>query len=405
MLKIGIIRETKVPKDCRVPLTPAICAHIVKEYPVELYVQSSDIRAYTDDEYRSEGLEICDDVYDCDILLGVKEVKMDKLIRDKTYFFFSHTIKAQAYNRDLLKTILEKNITLLDYEVLKNKKGSRVIAFGKFAGMVGAHNALLTYGRRTGDFDLVRMYDCHDYAAAVEVYNQTEFPSIKIVLTGTGRVGGGAKKVLDDMGITQVSPRAFISESYDHPVYTQLNIQDYVEHKEGEPLIKSHYYENPEDYISTFEPFTKVSDIFINGIYWDNLAPKFFTKEQMAGAAFKIKVIADVTCDIAPISSIPSTLFASTIADPIFGYDPVTGEQTAPHKEGVIDMMTIDNLPNELPRDASAAFGQQFVEFVLPELLKENSLMIEKASVTKDGDLGKHFEYLREFVNERPPKE
>lgn len=397
--KIGIIREGKVPPDSRVPLTPLQCKFITENHPVEIVVAPSDGRCYKNEEYEAQGVQMSEDLNDCDVLMGVKEVPIDMLISNKTYHFFSHTIKKQVYNRKLLNACVDKNIRLIDYEVLTDENNSRVIAFGVFAGMVGAHNGLMTYGLRTNEFQLPRMKDYFDYATAVEDYKTKKWPNIKIVLTGSGRVGSGAKKVLVDMGIKEVEPKMFLSESFNEAVFTQLDCQDYVSRKDGSAFEKTDFYQNPSSFESIFAPYASVANIMINGIYWDNSAPAFFTLEEMQESNFNIKVIADVTCDIAPVSSIPSTIFASTIADPIFGFDPKTGKEVAPHKEGVIDMMTIDNLPNELPRDASKAFGEQFINNVLEEYFNiENSKMLKKGSVTDKGDLGSHFEYLRDYL-------
>lgn len=397
-MKIGIIREGKVPPDSRVPLTPQQCALIEKNHDVSIKVAPSPNRCYTNEEYEKAGITLDDDLNDCDVLMGVKEVPKAQLIADKTYFFFSHTIKKQPYNRELLQKIIQKNIRLLDYEVLTNEQGQRLIAFGKFAGMVGAHNALVTYGKRTGKFNLRRMKDCYDYQEATALYEKIDFPPVKIVLTGTGRVGMGAAQVLDDMGIARVSPKEFLEKTYAQPVYTQLGVCDYVDRKDGKVCDIERFYSHPKEYKSIFLPYAKVANIMINGIYWDNQAPPFFTKEEMGRAVFNIEVIADVTCDIAPVASIPATVRASTIAQPFFGYDPLTNKETAPFQKHVIDMMTIDNLPNEMPRDASAAFGEQFIEHILSELLKEESGVIERATVAVNGGLGKHFQYLEDYV-------
>lgn len=398
-MKIGIIREGKVPPDSRVPLTPEQCAFLNKTGEVEIIVQPSPNRCFEDKDYEAVGITLRDDLTDCDILMGVKEVPIDLLIPNKTYFFFSHTIKKQAYNKKLLQSILEKNIRLIDYEVLTNEKSQRLIAFGKFAGMVGAHNGVMTYGARTGDYSLKRMKHCHDYAEAKEIYKNLELPPIKIVLTGMGRVANGAAQVLKDMGITKVSTEDFLDNEFANAVYTQLDCKDYAARKDGNAFDLNDFFQNPQDYESIFLPYTQESDVMINGIYWDNSAPAFFTKEQMRDHDFRIKVIADVTCDIAPVSSIPSTLHASTIANPVFGYDPVAETAVLPYQTGTIDMMTIDNLPNELPRDASTAFGDQFIEHIFEELIhQKEGGVIERATVAEGGDLGKHFEYLRDFI-------
>ncbi len=397
-MKIGLIREGKTPPDARIPLTPAQCARIQAANAIKIVVEPSPVRCYTDTEYQNAGIELAQDLSDCDILMGVKEVPVNQLIPEKTYCFFSHTIKKQPHNQKLLRAILEKRIRMLDYEVMTDDKGERLIAFGRFAGMVGAHNALYTYGRRTGAFSLTRMKDCHDYAEAKSIYAQIHWPALKIVLTGSGRVGKGAAQVLKDMGIREVSAADFLNKDWPEAVFTQIHASDYVARKDGQPFDKADYYAHPEAYKSVFKPYYKAADIFINGIYWDDRAPAFFTVEEMQSPDFRIRTIADVTCDLAPLASIPSTIRSSTIDEPIFGFDPFSKTEVAPHQEHVIDMMAIDNLPNEMPRDASEAFGEQFIAHILPELLKAESSVIERATIAQNGCLTKRFEYLEEYV-------
>jgi alanine dehydrogenase len=400
-MRIGIIREGKVPPDTRVPLSPKQCAYIMDKYPIEIWIQPSDNRCFKNEEYENEGIVLTERMSDCDVLMGVKEVPIQNLIEDKTYFFFSHTIKKQVYNRELLQAIVDKNIRMVDYEVLR-KDGKRVIAFGRWAGIVGAHNALWTYGQRTKAFELPRMSAFESFNDVKYFYSQhLKLPLVKIVLTGTGRVGKGSAEVLDAMGFRRVKPREFLIETFDEPVYTQLICRNYAGRIDESLFNKSEFYKNPELFKSTFEPYTKVADIMINGIYWDNAAPQFFTKSEMKQTDFKIKVIADVTCDIAPVASIPSTLYATTIAEPVFGYNPETEQAEEPYQVHTIDMMTIDNLPNELPRDASESFGKQFINHVIEELLdRENSEVMRNARITKNGDLTAKFEYLRNYLEE-----
>ncbi len=397
-MKIGIIREGKNPPDARTPLTPLQCAEINGTGRHHVVVQSSSGRCYSNAEYQMEGVEIVEDVSDCDILLGVKEVPIEMLIPDKTYFFFSHTIKEQPYNRDLLRSVLKHNITLIDYEVLTNEHGARLIAFGKFAGMVGAHNALWTYGKRKGTLILPRMYECKDYAEVLEFYHNTPFPPLRVVLTGTGRVANGAAKVLMDMGFSQVSPDDFRDGKGPDQTFTQLGVTDYATHKEARPFEESEYFEHPERFVIDFSAYYGEADVMINGIYWDPKAPAFFTVADMLEPEWKIEVIGDITCDIAPESSIPSTLRAAKILEPVFGFDPTTGTETPPYQEGSVDMMTIDNLPNELPRDASDAFGEQFIEHILPELSKDSSGVLSRGTIAISRQLGPDFGYLKEYA-------
>lgn len=398
-VKIGIIREGKIPPDARVPLTPEQCAEAMVELPLFIVVQPSPVRCFRDAEYTAHGIQLQEDMNDCDVLLGIKEVPDEQLIPGKTYLFFSHTMKKQPRNRHLLQAILEKNIRLIDYEALTDERGERLIAFGFYAGIVGAHNALWTWGKRTGQFSLPRLFECHDYTRVLEVYGKLTLPPLRIVLTGTGRVSTGAAKNLRDMGIRQVTPQEFLEKDFSDVVFTQISAQDYMAHRDGRPFDKKHFYAHGNEYVSTFHRYYRRADIFINGIFYDKKAPVFFTVEEMRAAGFNIKVIADITCDIMPDSSVPSTIRASKITEPVYGFDPRTGREVPPFQADSIDVMAIDNLPSELPRDASAFFGRQLLEKILPELLKGRaSDVICRAMITDNAKLTPEFEYLTDYV-------
>jgi alanine dehydrogenase len=400
MLKVGIIREGKVPPDARVPLSPEQCAEAQLRLPVHIVVQKSPIRCYKDEEYAARGIDLQDDVSDCDILMGVKEVPIDKLIPHKTYLFFSHTIKKQPYNRPLLLAALEKDIRLIDYEVLTNERGERLVAFGFYAGIVGAHNAIWTWGQRTGQISLPRLCESHDYAEVLKIYRQTQLPPLRIVLTGSGRVASGAAKNLIDMGIRQVDGETFLSQEFEEPVFTQIHAENYARPSDStKNFDKKDFYKNGDQYVSTFQPYFQKADIFINGIFYDKKAPAFFTVEDMQRPDFRIRVIGDITCDIMPGASVPATIRPTHIDDPVFGFDPETGLETAPYQPGSIDVMAIDNLPSELPRDASVFFGEQLMIFILPELIRASqSDVLRRATITDQGVLTPAFEYLSDYV-------
>ncbi len=400
MIKIGIIREGKVPPDARVPLTPEQCAEAQVEFPVKFLVEPSPVRCFKDEEYTAHGVTLSHDLSQCDVLLGVKEVPIHLLMPDKTYLFFSHTIKKQPYNRPLLQAILEKNIRLIDYEVLTDEQGQRLIAFGFYAGVVGAHNGLWTYGQRTGAFSLPRLYERLDYAAVQAVYESLALPPLRIVLTGNGRVATGAAKNLMDIGIRKVTPQEFLDQDFQEAVFTQIQAKDYVIRRDGSAFDKHHFYAHGDNYDSAFAPYYRKADIFINGIFYDPKAPMFFTTKEMQRPDFHIKTIADITCDLMPNSSVPCTIRASKIADPVYGFDPATSLETAPFSPNAVDVMAIDNLPSELPRDASAFFGRQLLGAIFPELLLgRESAVIRRGMLTEGGKLTEPFEYLADYVN------
>jgi hypothetical protein len=398
-MKIGIIREDKRPRDTRVPLTPSQCASIKERFPsVEIVVQPCRYRCFSNEEYKYHHITLQENLEDCDIILGVKEVPIDLLISNKTYLFFSHTIKKQKHNQRLLQEIVNKKIRLIDYECMVDENNNRIIAFGRWAGIVGAYHAIRMIGSKTVRFRMRQMVDCINFAEAQKEFEKMDLPNWKIVLTGTGRVSEGAAFLLDVMGIKKVDPHSFCYKEFDEAVYTQLGSKDMYYQPQVDEFDRALFHKEPSNFESSFYPFIKVSDVMINGVYWDKRMPAFFTKEQMREKDFRIKIIADITCDIAPESSIPSTLFASTIDDPYFGYDPQSEQLCQAFTESSVDMMTIDNLPNELPRDASEDFGNMLISRVLPELIKEKSSMLDKATITQHGKLTERYDYLMDYV-------
>lgn len=398
-IKIGIIKEGKVPIDRRVPITPAQAQQLQENYPqVEVLVQSSEIRCFTDQEYADLGINVVESVADCDILMGVKEVPVDQLVADKTYFFFSHTIKKQEYNLKLIRKVIEKKIRLIDYEVLTNEEGVRLVAFGRYAGIVGAYNGIWTFGKRYNLFHLRRAHECFDLEDLKTEYSKVKLPPVKIVLTGGGRVSKGAMEVLNGMGIRKVSPHELLTHDYHEPVYAQLNSRDYHQQKDGAEFSRTEFYAHPENYKSDFHRFACVSDMLIAGAYWDPQAPVLFTRHDVLQDDFKIKVVADITCDID--GSIPSTKKPSTIDDPIYDYDPSEDSIEQPLRdEANITVMAVDNLPCELPRNASEDFGKELINNVLPSLIEtDDRKIIHRATIAEGGAVTDQFAYLRDWV-------
>jgi len=401
-IKVGLIREGKVPPDKRVPFTPIQVEEIGQRFSnVKVYCQSSAVRCFQDGEYEEVGADILSDMKDCDILMGIKEVPISELIEGKTYLFFSHTIKKQPHNRKLLQEIIKRKIRLIDYEAFKDKQGNRLVAFGRYAGIVGAYNGLWTYGKRFGGFQLRRAFECFDVNDLKLELRKVSLPPVKIILTGAGRVGRGAMETLDTAGIRKVSPTDFLNRQFDEPVYVQLSSADYHTRKEGGHFNREEFHQHPDRYRSHFTDFTKVADLLMAGAFWNPDAPVLFTREEMLSKDFKIKIIADITCDIE--GSIPSTKKASSIADPIYDYDPKTDSlQPLLSDERFVTVMAVDNLPCELPRSASEEFGKDLIDRILkPLFIDDEEGIIERATIAKDGALTENFEYLRDYVSRK----
>jgi saccharopine dehydrogenase (NAD+, L-lysine forming) len=398
-IKIGVIREDKNPPDKRVALPPTICKKIKEKYSdFEIFIQPSEIRAFKNEEYAQLGFEIKEDLSDCDVLFGVKEVPKDKLIENKQYFFFSHTIKKQAYNKELLQTILAKNIQLTDYECLKYENGQRILGFGRYAGIVGAYNGLIGFGKKLNLFDLKAANLCFDKKEVEKELSKVKLlPNTKIVLTGGGRVASGILEILDFIGVEKISDRQdFIHNKFKKAVYFQAGVKDYVKHKSKSNWEDVEFYQSPENFESNFEDLIAVCDLLITGHYWDPNAPKLFELADIPKSNFNIKVIADITCDID--GSVPSTVKPSTIQNPFYDFDTEKNIATAPFAANKLTVMAVDNLPCELPRDASLDFGSAILEEVIPFLINDSDNRIMKASITKNANLTAPYLYLSDFV-------
>ncbi|HNQ12775.1 MAG TPA: NAD(P)-dependent oxidoreductase [Bacteroidia bacterium] len=400
-IKIGLIRESKVPHDKRVAFSPEQCKAIQEQFPnIQIFVQQSDWRCYTDQEYRNEGINVVDQVVECDVLMGIKEVPKEELIENKTYFFFSHTIKKQAHNKKLLQTVLSKKIRLIDYECLTDLQGNRIIGFGRYAGIVGAYNALMAYGLKYNILDLKPAHLCKDRAEVFDQFSSINLPNIKIVVTGGGRVANGACETMGALKMRKVTPYEFLNYSFREPVYVQLHSKDYHAAMDRSPFNQIEFYESPEKYRCIFadaSSYASVCDILIHCAYWNPKAPLLFSKKDMKDPGFRISVISDVTCDIN--GSIPSTMKASSIEEKFYGYDVASEQLTEAFDKNVISVTAIDNLPCELPRDSSEGFGKHFMERVLPTLVKEDQTKIlERATIAQNGKLTERFDYLSDFV-------
>ncbi|WP_196889516.1 NAD(P)-dependent oxidoreductase [Aureivirga sp. CE67] len=398
-MKIAIIKERKNPPDRRVVFSPKKCKELQEKYEnLEIVVESSDIRVFSDEAYEKEGINIVSDVSDCDVMLGVKEVPIDALIPNKKYFFFSHTIKKQPYNRGLLQAILEKNISLFDHEVLTNEKEQRVVAFGRYAGIVGAYNGFRAWGLKFKTFEMPKAENLPNQEALINELKNISLPNIKIALTGKGRVASGAKEMLDGMGMREVSIEEYLTQTFEEPVYTQLDSLDYNKRKDGQTLPVHDFYNNPTDYESDFMRFAEVSDMYIAGHFYGDDAPFIFTREDAKKSNFKIKVVADISCDIdGPVAC---TIKPSTIADPVYGYNAITENEDDYTKENVIAVMAVDNLPCELPNDASVGFGDMFAEHVIPAFFdNDTSGILHRALMTSDKKLTDRYAYLQDYVD------
>lgn len=384
-----------MPSDNRVAFTPKQCKWLKEHKNFDIKVESSAIRCFPDDAYRAEGIEVVDDLSDRDILFGIKEVPVSMLIPGKKYFFFSHTRKLQPYNQQMMRAIVERGISLIDYESLEHEDGIRLLGFGFFAGVVGAHNGMLAFGKRTGMFQLERVYKQEGFEKLVSSYFDLKLPAIKIAITGSGRVAHGILKVMDLMGIHEVEPEDFLASKFMYPVYTNLKGESLYAEKGTGKYHRDSFHHHPQCYECLFKNYLSETDILLNGVYWEKGVPRLFEMEDMADAAFRIQTISDISDD--KMGSVPCNLGDVTIEEMVYGVNRISGSKTAAYEKDSVDVIAVGNLPNELPRDASRYFGEQLIKFIVDDL-GTGSPIIEKATITNNGKLTDRYAYMKEYA-------
>jgi saccharopine dehydrogenase (NAD+, L-lysine-forming) len=397
MITIGLIREGKIPADNRVALIPAQCKWIQKNSAeVRIIAQSSPNRCFSDREYEMAGVTVKDNVDDCDILMGIKEVPAEQLIPGKTYLFFSHTKKKQEYNQHLFRSVIAKKITLIDYECLEHDDGQRIIGFGFFAGIVGAHNGMMAYGQRSGLYHIDRVFKQRNFRELIHTYFGLRLPNVKIAVTGSGRVAHGILEIMNLLGIHEVEPDMYLKRRFSYPVYTQLKGGDLYKDQLTGTYNREDFHLHPDNFDCVFLPYAEQTDILLNGIYWDKTVPRLFNKTNIADEAFIIQTIADITDDAN--GSVPINLGDQSMEDPVYGVDRKTFVKTAPYLKDSVDVMAVGNLPNELPRDASRYFGEQLIKYVLEDLVGNGSEIITRATMVQKGKLMPHYDYLSAYA-------
>lgn len=398
-MKFGIIKERKNPPDRRVVFSPNELTKLKQSYhEASVEVESSDIRIFSDEEYKNMGITVTDDISNCDVLFGVKEVPVENLIPNKAYFFFSHTIKKQPHNRKLLQAVLEKNIDLYDHETIVDAHDHRLIGFGKYAGMVGVYNGIRAFGIKFELFKLPKAESLSGKDALIAQLKRITMPALKFVVTGTGKVGSGAKEILDAIKVKEITVDNYLTKKYTQAVYVQLDVLEYNKRLDGQVLDFKDFVDHPQEYTSDFEKFTKVSDIYFAGHFHANNAPMILTREMLNASDCKLKVVADISCDVnGPIAC---TIRSSTIEEPLYGYFPFEDKEVDFFHPAAVAVMAVDNLPCEIPKDSSEGFGEQFMEHVIPAFFNgDKDGILKRAKITENGKLTERFSYLQDYVN------
>ena len=401
LTNIGIIRESRNDEN-RTPLVPEHIKKYKESNPnINFIIQPSNSRCFSDEEYELCGAKINENLNECSIIFGVKEIDPNILINNRTYLFFSHTFKInkqqkniEKNKKDLLLSILNKKITLIDYENIRGKNGTRCLGFGRFAGIVGCYNTLNLLLKVLGKQSLASAYKINDYERLVLNLKNLYFPKTKILVTGDGRVAKGVIELLNLTNIKAVSKKDFLEKKFDQPIFCNLETKDYVTNNSSTNFNLEHFIDNPQDYSSSALQYLKETDILISAHYWDPSSPKIFENEDLKDLQ-NLKIVGDITCDIN--GSVPTTIRSTTIEEPNYWIERYTLKEIDENNDGIA-VMAVDNLPSELPRDSSTEFSKGIINEVLPFLLKEDDGRILNGTITTDGSFLEKYNYLNDYI-------
>ena len=401
LTNIGIVRESRNDEN-RTPLVPEHIKKYKESNPnINFIIQPSNSRCFADEEYELCGAKINENLNECSIIFGVKEIDPNILINNRTYLFFSHTFKIskqqkniEKHKKDLLLSILNKKITLIDYENIRGKNGTRCLGFGRFAGIVGCYNTLNLLLKVLGKQSLASAYKINDYERLILNLKNLYFPKTKILVTGDGRVAKGVIELLNLTNIKAVSKKDFLEKKFDQPIFCNLETKDYVTNNSSTNFNLEHFIDNPQDYSSSALQYLKETDILISAHYWDPSSPKIFENEDLK-VLQNLKIVGDITCDIN--GSVPTTIRSTTIEEPNYWIERYTLKEIDENNDGIA-VMAVDNLPSELPRDSSTEFSEGIIKEVLPFLLKEDDGRILNGTITTDGSFLEKYNYLNIYI-------
>ena len=401
LTNIGIVRESRNDEN-RTPLVPEHIKKYKESNPnINFIIQPSNSRCFSDEEYELCGAKINENLNECSIIFGVKEIDPNILINNRTYLFFSHTFKInkqqkniEKHKKDLLLSILNKKITLIDYENIRGKNGTRCLGFGRFAGIVGCYNTLNLLLKVLGKQSLASAYKINDYERLVLNLKNLYFPKTKILVTGDGRVAKGVIELLNLTNIKAVSKKDFLEKKFDQPIFCNLETKDYVTNNSSTNFNLKDFIDNPQDYSSSALQYLKETDILISAHYWDPSSPKIFENEDLK-VLQNLKIVGDITCDIN--GSVPTTIRSTTIEEPNYWIERYTLKEIDENNDGIA-VMAVDNLPSELPRDSSTEFSEGIIKEVLPFLLKEDDGRILNGTITTDGSFLEKYNYLNDYI-------
>ena len=433
-MRIGIRREDKNEWEARVPLIPSDVKKLVSS-GIEVVLQPSLIRIFSDQEYIDVGATISEDLSSCSVVLAVKEIPINFIEKGKTYVFFSHTIKGQDYNMPLLQKMMDLKTQLIDYEKITNEKEQRLIFFGRHAGLAGMIDSLWALGKRfqsegvQNPFSIIKKtfeYQGLDNAKSqigkiADEISRNGIPKeicpLVCGFSGYGNVSQGAQEIFDILPHQEISPQDLLAnknlfEEAKHILYKVVfKESDLVEPRNSEDKFElQDYYDYPEKYKSKFEQYLPQLTILMNCIYWDTPYPRLITLDYLKKTWTeyidqKLKVIGDISCDVD--GAIQCTVKATEAGNPVYVYNPINSSEND-GVEGVGPViMAVDNLPCELAEEASKSFSKVLVDFI-PDIIKadynvsfENLKLpneLRRGMILYKGELTSEYKYLEKYL-------
>lgn len=430
MKTLGIVKETKNNWERRVPLNPEAVKELINK-GFDVVIQPSEIRIYSDEEFEAVGAKVCNDLSECDFIIGVKEIPISEIIPDIPHLFFSHVIKGQEYNMPMLQYIIDKNVTLLDYEKIADEENRRLVFFGEYAGNAGMIDTLHGLGKRLKehyglDTPFLKVKHAFQYKSVKDAIKHLKvigkeieenglpdkITPLNIFLMGYGHVSHGARLILEALPIEEIPPEELLAkqpELKNNKIYlTTFKEKHMVERIDGGVFSLPHYYNHPGNYRSRMEKYLMYCSVYINAIYWDPHSPVFLPKyllQKMQTKKQKLIIIGDITCDIK--GSVAATVKHTWPDNPVFIYNAKTGNTTDDYEGEGFAVMAVDNLPCEFPQESSDNFSKTVMPLMESMLLNDYSKSIhdsslpdeiKKACITHQGKLEKDYKYLREFL-------
>lgn len=397
-LNIGITRERENGYPSLTPFTPTQCKTIESNHDIKFTIQPSNDRCFSNDEYKDLGIKLDDNLNNCPYIFGIRDIELNNVLKDKTYFLNSNIQKQASSQKSFLQSQVVHNNSLIEYDLILDQQKKKLAATGKYQGIVGAHNVILAIGQKSKSFQLPRIISLDNLEDLAKTYEHVKLPALKIAILGIGPIQSGVIEVMKALKIKEISPELFVLREFPDSVYTQLNEFYIAKRQDGESFTMNHFYENAETFESDFGHFMNTTDVLINCIEGDIKIPSLFDLKSIQSEEFRLKYIADLSKTRDYESPIPCASTKCTYDNPVAYYDKETLDFCAADGENVLSIICSECHSNEFAKEASEDIGTQLLDNVIPSFFSEKRLAIDNATIVKDGKLTEKYSYLEAYM-------